>query len=128
MYSGTPLYGHPVNTDAPLLRTLGQVPLVSVLTGFHCTFLFLFFFCCCFCFICGSVTCGFPGVHKLEMPVSLFLRQAFTRCLGGGFSFGDHILFNFAYLKPSWSSKLRNRKKNDNEVLLAYFRFFPFPF
>ena len=64
------------------------------------------------------MTCGFPGVHELEMPVSLFLRQTFTRCLGGGSSFGDHILFNFAYFKPSWSSKLRNRNKNDNEVLI----------
>lgn len=40
--------------------------------------------------------------------------------LGGGFSFGVHILFNFAYFKPSWGSKLRNRNKNDNKILLAY--------
>ena len=31
---------NPLNTDTPLIRTLGQVPLVSVLTGFHCTFFF----------------------------------------------------------------------------------------
>ena len=66
------------------------------------------------------MACGFPGVYELEMPVSLFLRQSFTQRLGGGFSFGVHILFNFAYFKPSWGSKLRNRNKNDNKILLAY--------
>ena len=52
-YSGTPLYGHPDITDSStcpdelksqifslkltrLIRTLRHVPLVSVLTGFHC--------------------------------------------------------------------------------------------
>ena len=90
-------------------------------------FVFVFFV-CVFALFEVPWPVGSPGVHELEMPVSLFRRQTFTRCLGGGSSFGDHILFNFAYFKPLWSSMLRNRNKNDNEVLLAYFRFFPFPF
>ena len=28
----------PLNTDTRIIRTLWHVPLVSVLTGFHCTF------------------------------------------------------------------------------------------
>ena len=31
------LTGNPLNTDTPIIRTFWRVPLVSVLTGFHCT-------------------------------------------------------------------------------------------
>ena len=30
------LSGNPLNTDTPIIRTFWRVPLVSVLTGFHC--------------------------------------------------------------------------------------------
>ena len=30
----------PLNTDTRIIRTLRHVPLVSVLTGFHCTFIY----------------------------------------------------------------------------------------
>ena len=38
-YRQTSLYGHPLNTDTPLIQTLSMVPPVSVLTGFDCTVL-----------------------------------------------------------------------------------------
>ena len=38
-YRQTSLYGHPINTDTPLIRTLSMVPSVSVLTGFDWTVL-----------------------------------------------------------------------------------------
>ena len=38
-YRQTSLYGHPLNTDTPLTRTLSMVPSVSVLTGFDWTVL-----------------------------------------------------------------------------------------
>ena len=34
--SDTPLYGHPLYRDTPLIRTLSIAPSVSVLTGFDC--------------------------------------------------------------------------------------------
>ena len=33
------LSGNPLNTDTPIIRTFWRVPLVSVLTGFHCIFI-----------------------------------------------------------------------------------------